>query len=577
MDEPGRTGAATLQPRIDRAIIGTLIGQDLSGFEVWRWLGSGEFTAGLFDEADLYPTLYRLEAERLLQSDWHEGERTRRRYRLTSTALQTAQARGWPHLAFRGAGAGSDRQGDAGTSGEPAQTARAFSPDPNAGSWFVPPKAQPEAAAETASLAAGGASQPAGGADGGDASSTSDCADGTDTSSAAPGAGSPGASAIQRFGDELCAALDLPRFELARVRQEIADHLTDSTAALRLGGLDGAAAAGEAIARLGDPHALAIRINRAQQTRSRRSRAIRRAAADFITEILLWLCMAAALIAVSPGLADFVTLLGGLAGLHIVVPRSAEWTTNQLAIMLCGGSFMAGRLSLASLAQISRHSDAGLRRRWAVRGAAVMLVLALLTPGYFDGFAAATILAAPLAFVAGTFRPRQPQTKSYSVRGIAIALALVAALVVMPFARLSLYDPNATPRTPLSPDANQPQLIMFAAGDQTFEYALAGPVGPGTVKVELWPAVRQGLFIVIDPAATGPAVTVAAGVPNSDPTAAPVGAGTVDLAKLPPYRLWWVVVVADGPNGGRTALIVAVQAGASPGLSSSLGWLISKI
>lgn len=135
MDELTWTsGLVTVESRTDRAIVGALRGRDLSGFEIWRWLGSDGGTFGLLTEPALYPTLYRLEAERLLQSDWHEGERTRRTYRLTATALKRAEDNGWPAIPFRGSSS---------PHGEAAHPARPASPDPEAGSWFVPPKTEP--------------------------------------------------------------------------------------------------------------------------------------------------------------------------------------------------------------------------------------------------------------------------------------------------------------------------------------------------------------------------------------------------------------------------------------------------
>jgi hypothetical protein len=59
--------------------------------------------------------------------------------------------------------------------------------------------------------------------------------------------GDVGSAAIARYADELGAALDLPRVELDRVRQEIADHLADSVSALVLGGLEVEAATREAM------------------------------------------------------------------------------------------------------------------------------------------------------------------------------------------------------------------------------------------------------------------------------------------------------------------------------------------
>lgn len=559
MDKPGRNILDTSESRIDRAIVGALRGQDLSGFEIWHWLGSGDGAAGLLTEADLYPTLYRLEATRLLKSDWHEGERTRRTYRLTSTALRLAEENGWPPLVFRSGAA---------TQGEPDRPNRAVSPGPDSGSWFVPLKRQPVATDPLPVVSpARSAGSPA------DRDRHSESRPSPEWSDAAE----PDGAAIELYAADLAAALDLPRIELSRVRQEIADHLADSAVALELSGLDSKSATAEAIERLGDARDQATRINRAQQTKSRRSRATSRAIIEFVGEMVLWLTLSVAVFAVSSGFADLLVALGGLLGLHLTVLRSAEWTTNQMAIMVCAGAFMAGRLSLGHLAQVSRHGDATLRRRWAIRGAVAVLAIALVLPGFQDTLVVATMLAAPVAFVLGTFRPKHVQESSYNWRGIAIAVLVVATVTLLPFGRLFAYDPNATPGTPLAAGNNAAQLTVFQLPDGTVDYEIRQPAGSGAVTVELWPASLQGPFVIVDPSASGPAIVVRAGTPSSDSTVAPAGAQSVDISKLPPYRQWWVVAVTTGPSGQRTAIAVAIQTGASPSPGTVLGWLIAKL
>jgi hypothetical protein len=46
MDELRWDGLVTFESRIDDAIVGALQGQDLSGFEIRRWLGSKEGASG---------------------------------------------------------------------------------------------------------------------------------------------------------------------------------------------------------------------------------------------------------------------------------------------------------------------------------------------------------------------------------------------------------------------------------------------------------------------------------------------------------------------------------------------------
>lgn len=534
MDELSWNGLVTSESRVDRAIVGALRSQDLSGFEIWRWLGEEDGTAGLLTEADLYPTLYRLEADRLLQSDWHEAERTRRRYRLTATALQRADENGWPPIAFRRAHNGP---------GQPDRPTRPASPDPETGSWFVSPVVDPVAArppSQRESHASEGRPDP-----------------GREPQDA-------GGAAIDRYVHELDSTLDLPESERSRVRQEIADHLCDSASGIDPGGSDAPeAAAGAAIRRLGDVRHLATRIERAQQTLSRRNRGIRRAIIELVGEMVIWLALSVVVFAVAPGIADQITALSKLVGLHVVVLRSYEWTTNQVAIMVCVGAFAAGRLSMGHLARISRHRDATLRKPWALAGAASVLALALVLPGYQDVLVVATLLAAPLAFIAGTFRPKHAGESSYSLPAVGVAVVVVAAVVFLPGGRSFAFDPNGTPGAPFAQPDGQGggTLSVNDLPDGSYDF-IAESTRTGTLTIELWAATTNGPFLTVDGTASRPAAVLT---------------GAVDLAKPPPYRAWWVAAIVTDPDGHRMTVAVMVHAGAPPIAGTALGWLLSKL
>ena len=519
--------------RIDPAIVGALRGRDLSGFEIWRWLGSDQGTIGLLTEADLYPTLYRLEAAGLLRSDWREGERTRRIYKLRAAAQQ-ADERSRPTLLHAST---HDRT-------DSVTASRTASPDPETGSWYFPPGPDPVAAPEPSQKQGPPVAQ----------APLSTFAGAAESADAGPNA------AINRYADELGAALDLPRIECDRVRQEIADHLTDSVRLLEQEGMDEATAVPEAARRLGDLPALAARIARSQQSRERRDRAIERALIELVGEMAIWLAASVAAFVVGPGLADVATSLCRAAGLHVVVLTSAPWATNQMAAMMCVGAFAAGRLSLGHLARIGRHGDASVRKPWGIGGAAAVLAFALLMPGSPDALVVLTMLAVPLAFVAGTFRPKHQNEAAYTWRGIATAVLLVAVVTLLPGGRLFAYDPGGTPGAPLAQGAGNAGLTIFQYDDGTFWYE---PAGTTTfVHVELWPATTEGLFVVVDRSAKAPTV--------SDAT-------VVDLAKLPPGGQWWVAAVVVGPDGQRTTRAVVIQTGSSPELSNALAWLIGRL
>ncbi len=439
---------------------------------------------------------------------------------------------------------------------------RAVSPNPEAGSWFVPrkgvspvaPPASPvgPVAAPVAPVA------PRTNRDSDDQPPTA-----AESSSTNSPADRPGWAALVAYVNDLGARLDLPRAEVARVRQDITDHLRDSAHALERQGYDSEAAAAEAVGRLGPSRNLAHSIEQAQQTPSRLKLGIRRGALKIVGEMVFWLALSVVPFALAPGLADIVMGLGRVAGLHLFVLRSAEWNTSQPALMLCVGAFAAGRISLGRLARISHRSEAALGKRWALGGAAAMLAIVLVIPGYEDALTVATLLAVPVAFVAGTFRPQQIRQGAYSLRGVAAAALVVAAITLLPFVRLFDYDPNATPGTPLAPGGTQVQLSVEQQPNGTFTYGVPGPTGTGSVTVELWPAATDGPFLVVDRSATGATISLQPG-------------SGVDLAKLPPYRQWWVVAVSTAPDGARTALAVAIQMGTSSRPSTALGWLISR-
>lgn len=545
MQEAGPNGPMVADDRVDRVIVGALRGQDLSAFEIWRWLGSEEGVLGRLTEAHLFPTLYRLEAEGLVQSEWQEGERTRRKYRLTSRALERADDRNWPPIAFhgeRGAPVPADWAGR-----------RPASPDPEAGSWYMPPRRVEPAAQPPTAEATGRVRTPAEAV--GPAASTDRTSAHSDTDRA-------GRTALTGYADDLGARLDLPQTEVDRVRQELADYLLDSSRSLQHDGYVAEAADAEALARLRSPRDQALLIERAEQTPGRMNRGLRRGLFDFVSEMVLWLLLSVVVFALASGVAEIVVRVARVAGLHLAVLGSAEWTTNQMAVMLCVGAFAAGRISLGSLARFSRHGDATLRRRWAIGGAAALLAVVLVLPGFQDAVTVVTLLVVPIAFVAGTLRPQHKNERAYSVRGVLAVVALVAIASLLPGVRMFAYDPNGTPGAPLAAGRDSIELSVTQPTEGSYNYEVPAPAAAGVVSVELWPATLSGPLIVVDPSATGPTLENAQGV---------------NFSNLPQVKQWWVVAVATAPNGERTVLAMAIQTGATPRPSTALGWLLSHL
>ena len=540
-------GRLKIDQRIDRAVVGSLRGQDLSGFEVWQWLGKARAAEELLTEAELYPTLYRLEADGIIESHWQESERIRRKYRLTATGLGVANSRGWPAQVIH------ERDGI-------DHPARVHSPDPDAGSWFVPPKedVSPVEANEKSGPAESGEASAAQAGTGEPPQPAPDDAPAiswrTDSGPVEP--------AFARFQAQLHAAVDLPKVEADRVSQEIGDHLADSAHALQQSGVAHSDAVARAVAGLGDCRTLAANIDAAEHSRKRWRRGLRRGLFELAADLILWLALAGGLIMAAPGLAQAVMALTGFAGVHLSVIASAEWTTNQVAAMLCVGAFAAGRVSLGQLARISRHRDDTLRPRWAVTGGIVVLVVALLLPGVHDWFDVATFFAAPVAFALGTFHPRHSNETAYTWPGMLAGVLLVAGLTFFPGVRLFFVDLNGTPGAPAAPGAPTVRIdISEVPNSNIYQYGVAGS-GSGDYQVEFWPTQLSGLSVIVDPAATQPTI---------------LGVTDADLSKLAPDRPVWVVAVQTLPDGRRQAAAVDIQPGFAPPPQPMLTWLLGHL
>ena len=74
----------------DLLILALLEGRDRHGYEIGRLIAERSNGALAYHVASLYPTLYRLEDQRLVEGRWVEkaGQRRRRCYKLTAAGRQ---------------------------------------------------------------------------------------------------------------------------------------------------------------------------------------------------------------------------------------------------------------------------------------------------------------------------------------------------------------------------------------------------------------------------------------------------------------------------------------------------------
>ena len=508
--------------RITRAIVGALRGRDLTGFELWRWLGPIHGSTTQLTEAALYPTLYRLEEAGLIEGHWSEDERTRRKYRMTTTGRLQADAQGWNDVASR------RRRGEAGVGGTLAED----------GDWSWPPDQAGQAGAYP------------------------------DVPEAP--SDSPEAIAAAAYIRALDASLQLSAVYRADVREEIDDHLADSSARLQGQGIECADAMDQAIAYLGPADALASQINEAQSTDKRLDKGLSWASAVGMTSSLVGLALCWFLI-------SFFLLIGpplilGIAagfGARLYAPSTAELHAQAFGLAGWVGAFVGARRSLPHLAHRSRRSERSLWRLWALTGAAPLTLAAVILPVGLDPLSAVVLLGIPAAWVLGTLRPARLYGPTITTRGGAIGVAIVVAALLLPGARTWGFDPAAGPAAASPFTGNVPVQVTWngsqAAGTWRVTMDLSKSPGWHDPRVELWPAVRSGVGIGPDRKATAPSLTSYS--------------GSVDLTTLPrSVTDWWATVSAIGPDGQRHAIDASVVYGYPVrGRSSVAGWLIGLV
>jgi DNA-binding PadR family transcriptional regulator len=493
-----------MDDRIARAIIGALRERDLSGHELWHWLGPAHGARDELTEATLYPILYRLEAEHVIDGTWREGDGTRRVYRVAGRGVDIGQRRGWPVIVRR-------------TEADPILT-----------------QAHERTAAGEATPAV------------------------TDKASAC------GRDYVDRFD----AGLRLSEPHRTEVRSEIGEHLEDCSEELVKAGLDPTASVTEAVARLGPPEALAEAVNKAQLTRRRLLEGLRRAGLTALFGGTLGLAGAGMIVLLAPQFARLLTVMAGLVGLHLYVPETAEWRSQQLFVVGWVAAFLAARRSLPFVATYTRREEAAIRPIWALAGAIPLAAVAVLAPASIDALTIVALLGLPVAFAAGTWLSQGPADDLVSRKGLAWATLLLVPLLLAPGFRAWAFDPSSGP-TAAPPYAISPATRIAwdgsDLGQNTWRVSVSGlDQSPWhDARLEFWPAVRQGVAIVPDDLATAAVLTISPG----------------EITNLSNIRVstpeWWVALTAVGPDGVRRTLAADVKAGSpSQGAANLLDWML---
>jgi hypothetical protein len=537
---------AAIDSRLTRAVIGALREHDLSGFEVWQWLGPVPYASGELSETAVFPTLHSLEERRLIEGAWREGgDGTRRRYRLTARGLALADREGWGPVAFERYGPTRYGARDS-SSPSPAvgRVSRRGTREDSSG-WAWPAATAPTTAnADTAIEAAS-----------------------VDVGSIEP-AEPASAPEVEAFLHTLQSALHLAPTYCSDVCHEVADYVTDAMSRLTILGSTPVEASAEVLAALGPPADLAGRINEAQLTASRlRAGMSWGSAVATLTFVVGFVIAFDIMSSFTPWLVGLFTPLLGNVGVHIYAPWTAEWDSQWSSVALSVGAFVGARRSMPFLADRSRQSDTVVWRAWALAGGLPLAALALLMPFSMDPLSALLMLAPPVMWVLGTRRPAVLYGPTMTVRGMAICVVAVLVLNFLPAGRVWFYS-TQPPAAEAEPRAEATATLIWTNTVVLSTQAITVsdlPAGWHGAQVCLWPAARFGPSIAPDAGAWSTTDCVESGK-------------SIDFTALPGNQLdWWVTATALGP-GGRTYL---VYSGPHYGFatvthSSMLGWLLSR-
>jgi DNA-binding PadR family transcriptional regulator len=507
--------------RITRSVVGVLRSHDLSGFEIWQWLGPVHGTSIELTESNLYPTLYRLEAEGHIRSSWQEDGQARRKYRMTATGVRRAEREGWGPIAARRSRGGSQ---------PPTGEATREAPPGDGGQWNWP---------DDALLLPGDEHLPP---------------------------GSLESTAIEAYLNQLAAGLRLDELHLNDVRHEVGDHISDSSTRRRMGGATHADATAQVLEALGPADALAESINQAQMSSGRLRGGIGWGIAiAAMTSLLAFSAFWFGIIVGGSLLVGIASQAAAGLGLNIYAPTSPELGSQGMVAAACAAFFVGGRQSTPFVALRSRRAESVVWPIWAVIGAIPIAILAGLVPISLDPLTVAVLVSMPGAWVLGTTHPSSRHGDSVSARGLAIGAVLIFSAMLVPGGRIWDFDASTAPAgsPPAAKDVTVSMRWVADPDPSIRQYSVIGlPADWYDVQVELWPAERSGVFVIPDSSA-GQAVLVS----GTD--------GSVDFTSLPGDRAdWWVTVTAADRDGRRCRVHSEVQFGAPSHPQSGLVFIV---
>ena len=363
------------------------------------------------------------------------------------------------------------------------------------------------------------------------------------------------------YVDRLNGAVDLSADRQSEIRHEIRDHLEDSATEQRRLGRNEAAATVAAIAGLGSPELLGQRITQAEVTRSRLLGGIRDAVVSALFGGTIGLAIAGIAVLATPLVGRQVAALLAGMGVHLYLPDTSGWLSEQVSLILVAATFTATRRGTPIAAVNTRRSLRAIKPIWGIGGAVLMAAIALFVPSEFDPLAAFTFGLLPVAWLLGTWRCQRHGDDLISRAGLAQTAIVFGVLMFVPGVRFWVFDP-ASP-LPTSASAASSGVRVVVSADTGTITVKGDQSGWTDLNIEAWPAIRAGIQVAPDPAATTATY-------NINPSSAFLASSLPDS----PHD-WWLVLQGTATDGSRHTLNVFVLPGHEPLAPTNLFSLIT--